>query len=382
MKSKIIIPFFLGLILTTFSFGETVTMHNPTDQPYMEVPVIVDLPENFQADPGSDYLLMGNEIIPAQLDDLDLDGKKDALVTVCSLGSGETVEYTLQKNSFNIVWPDRAHAGMYLKGIEGPGWESDRLAFRLYWDQRNATDIFGKKKPALGLQQYARPDVNYHYETPWGMDILKVGSALGAGGFGIWLDGKVQKVTETERDYKVIADGPVRSIIDLYYKNWVAGSRKFDLLARISMIAGQKYCTIELWLAPLDGKPLPEFVTGVVKHEETVLVSDRNAGYLGRWGLQALDPGEKPRGSHLGLGVVVDPENIVEFGEDAVNSYVRLRGENKAHPLKKDSVPAGYIRYHAHASWINEPGGADSTETYKNMLENMTKINVITSIRE
>ncbi len=43
--------------------------------------------------------------------------------------------------------------------FEGPGWESDKIAYRLYLDWRNAIDIFGKKtsEPVLqnvGLEQF------------------------------------------------------------------------------------------------------------------------------------------------------------------------------------------------------------------------------------
>ena len=36
---------------------------------------------------------------------------------------------------------------------EGPGWESNKIGYRLYLDWRNAIDIFGKKTEAMVLQQ-------------------------------------------------------------------------------------------------------------------------------------------------------------------------------------------------------------------------------------
>ncbi len=40
-------------------------------------------------------------------------------------------------------------------------WESDRIAYRLYWNDDTAIDVFAKRKPALSLRDYARPEVNY-----------------------------------------------------------------------------------------------------------------------------------------------------------------------------------------------------------------------------
>ena len=360
--------------LAISSCAVSVTVTNPTKQAWVEAPVVIPWTDEIAALGAKDLVLRGTEIHPIQVDDLDGDGKPDELVFLVSIAPEVSKEYTIEKNQYNFDSPSRAFTGMYVKGFEGPGWESDRLAFRLYWDERNAMDVFCKRKPVLGLAEYAKPEVNYHTETPWGMDVLKVGQALGAGGFGIWVDGAVQKVSKTDRDYKVVVNGPLRAIIDLQYTNWVVGERKFDLLVRMSMIAGQKWSTAELWLTPQDKEPAPEFVTGVVKHDETTLLQSREYGFVGRWGLQALGPGEVPKGSHLGLGVVVNPQHIVSIGEDDVNSYIRFKGVTP--PKSGASQPSNTIYgcYKSHASWIHEPGGATSPESYEAMLLDLARL--------
>ncbi len=354
------------------SFAElSIEISNPTKRAWVEAPVVVAWNEQLNTLGSTDLVLYGSELLPVQVDDLDGDRKPDEIVFLVNLRPGETKTYTVKKNTFGFEPPPRAHAGMYLKGIEGAGWESDRLAFRIYWDERNATDIYCKRTPVLGLEQYARPEVNYHVETPWGMDVLKVGPALGVGGFGVWLDDKVQKVVKTDRDFKVIVNGPIRAVVDLIYTNWSVGSRKFNLNVRISMIAGQRWSETELRLVPLDDGAYPEFVTGVVIHDETTLIQDKAAGILGRWGLQALAPGEKPKGSNLGFGVVVCPADIVEFGDDGINSFVRLKGKMESTSEQSEARQPMYVQYKSHASWVNEPGGADSTQAYETMLRDL-----------
>src|SRR5690606_24347117 len=70
---------------------------------------------------------------------------------------------------------------------EGPGRESDKVAYRFYLDWRNGFDIFGKKIPDMVLQNVGQDGYqSYHEPADWGMDLLKVGKSLGAGGYGFW----------------------------------------------------------------------------------------------------------------------------------------------------------------------------------------------------
>jgi hypothetical protein len=139
---------------------------------------------------------------------------------------------------------------------------------------------------------------------------------------------------------------------------------------------------VELFLTPLDEGAVPEFVTGVVKHEETSLIQDKESGIMGRWGLQALGPGETPKGSQLGFGIVVNPERIIAFGEDDSNNYVRLKGDMPPAEKKSEGKNTLYTRYKIHASWIQEEGGARSVEEYHAMLSNLAKLNPEITVSE
>lgn len=356
------------LLLVINCFAITITVHNPSNKTLKEAPVVIPWNADMEK-----YLMLTceDEVLPIQSDDLDNDKRIDEAVVIVHLNAGETKKYSLKDTRDKNNPTKRTHTGMYIKGFEGPGWESDLIAYRLYWDERNAIDIFGKRKPCLGLTHYATPGVNYHQETPCGMDILKVGKSLGMGSFGIWINNKIEPVAKADRDYSIIADGTYRSIIDLKYKNWIVGERKFNLTARISIFAGQRWACIELWLEPLDNQTAPEFVTGIVKHDETVLIQDKAAGIIGRWGLQALAPDEKPKGSNLGMGIITDSSKIVEFGEDEFNSYMRLRGVKN--PVQKSPAPenALYVKYFIHASWAEEEDGAKSAKDYETMLRDV-----------
>ncbi|MBN1901441.1 DUF4861 family protein [Candidatus Sumerlaeota bacterium] len=366
--------FFVFTLTTPGALAVSVTVTNPTEEAWKEAPVVIPFSSELASLGTLDLVLKNSDTHPIQVDDLNQDGKPDELVFLATVGAKESKKYVFSENTDGVYSPFRSHAGLYHKGIEGVGWESDLIAYRLYWDERNAVDIYGKKKPVLGLKQYAKPEVNYHQDTPWGMDVLKVGPSLGAGGFGVWVGDKIHKVSKVERSCEVIVDGPIRSVMDLKYTNWIVDTRRLALTARITMTAGQKWAEIELFLSSLDEKPVPELVVGVVKHEETSLIEDKVNGFLGRWGLQALGPGEKPKGSHLGFGVLVKPSQVVAFGEDAYNSYIRLKGEQVPAGKFTENEKAVYASYRIHASWIQEPGGAKTAEEYRAMLSSVAKL--------
>ncbi len=364
----------VGLVLPAVAAepSVTITVSNPTQDNWPEAPVVVRWTQDLASawESGCRYLSDGRPVV-FQRDDLDGDGKIDEMVFLAALKPGETRRYVLGKDGAEVKVAPRAHALMSLKGFDGPGWESDVIAYRIYWNADNAMDIFGKTRPILSLDGWATPGVPHAIENEYGLDVLKVGRALGVGGFGGWIDGRIQKVSNVMKTHHIRTDGPLRAVVDLEYVYWQPGpfadlSRQaitsnkaphYDLQVQMSIFAGQKWGEADIRIQPLTGSPMPEIATGVPKHEETTLIQDKASGILGRWGLQALGDKEVPKSGNLGLGVVVDPTSIVAFGEDDFNTYVRLKPEN------------GRVRYRYHGSWFKEPGAARSTKDYEEMLK-------------
>jgi len=364
---------------STETDARTVRVSNLTASGWKEAPAVVadrGVVEAF----GVNAALVGDDAMwPVQVVDLDGNGTGDEAWFLADLAAGEAKELRVAEVATFAPLEPRAHTGMYLKGFEGPGWESDALAFRIYWDARNATDIFCKRAPVLGLKHYATPGTNYHQDTPWGMDVLKVGTALGIGGFGVWQDGKVEKVADATRDFKVVADGPLCAVADLIYTDWKVGARTYDLTVRMRMVAGQRFCESEMWLVPKDGGAIPDLVAGIVKHPDTTLVRDDKAGILGRFGVQALGPGEALHSAKLGLGIAFDPDDLAAIGEDDVNTFVRLRPERTEPPVGM-AGNGGRAAYRINASWEHEPAGAQSAAEYEAILRGVAALRPNVSI--
>src|SRR5262249_12510859 len=184
--------------------------------------------------------------VPSQVDDLDDDGKADELAFQLDLKPHQarivTITYGDADRIFHLRsdYPHRTDA-MFAKKFEGLGWEAERAAWRIYFDPRNAIDLYGKKRSVLQLQRFATPEYDYHAESPDGRDIYRIGDAVGIGSVCAWSNGKVVKVAEVaSRKWRIVSTGPVRTIAELTYEGWKLGNRSVTLRSRITQWAGER----------------------------------------------------------------------------------------------------------------------------------------------
>ncbi|HWC16592.1 MAG TPA: DUF4861 family protein, partial [Terriglobales bacterium] len=122
--------------------------------------------------------------LPSQVDDLDGDFKPDELAFQIDLKPRQTRIVTITWGAADQIFRLRGDYepqtnAIFTKKIDGMGWESKRDSFRLYFDQRNAIDLYGKPRPTLQLERYATPGYIYHNYSPDGRDIYLVADALG-----------------------------------------------------------------------------------------------------------------------------------------------------------------------------------------------------------
>lgn len=373
------IPFSLGILslaMTTGAIAQTwvVTVPEAWAGPDTVVRLPVTSLGSAAPAPGArpQVVNAAGQLLPAQAWDGDGDGATDAIVVVTDLAPGTTTwqylgdvggwtgaprvqaELTARTGG---TWDDE---GVYRDGTgwqrvaelavpgtfpdhafylryEGPGWESEKVGYRLYLDGRNAIDIFGKQTPDLvlhtvGLDGYE----SYHAPAPWGLDVLKVGEALGLGSFGVWHDGAVQGVqTVAERRARVTADGPLVATHRLQYDGWQVAGGTANLVAQLSIVAGSRVTHVDL---QVDGA-VPNLATGMVKHPGTTVrlgPAEGRWSWVATWGPQSLGGGE------LGLAVLYPTADLLELTEDEFNHVIVLRPE------------AGLVHYAFLAAWSGE----------------------------
>ena len=206
---------------------------------------------------------INNNNTPVQFDDLDGDGQWDELVFLHDFKPKEKLTVILRSSEIKPTGSSESKAHVRHQRLlengsfgpslaadtidgkqkptdfskqkfppfltEGPAWENDRVGFRLYFDTRNGKDIWGKLKPEMVLDSVGKDSTaNYHALNDWGMDLLKVGSSLGAGALALFIpdmEGKDTLVRVGGSNmgsilYERVADGPVRAIFRMHYKNW------------------------------------------------------------------------------------------------------------------------------------------------------------------
>ena len=251
--------------------------------------------------------------------------------------------------------PDECTDHSFYIKYEGPGWESDKVGYRLYLDWRNAIDIFGKKVndmvlPQVGMDGYE----SYHEISDWGMDILKVGSSLGIGTVGYW-DGKnAERVAETDSVIcEITADEDLYSEIVIDYYGWKVADKSVDLQASLSITAGSRATHQQITC----NKNLDNLCTGIVKLEKTRVFSGDSTlawNYLATWGEQSL------AGDSLGMAVIFQQKKLQKITEDEYSYVIVLTPENKI------------VDYYFLAAWEQEPEGIKNYKDFKKYLDDYT----------
>lgn len=311
-----------------------------------------------------DAKVLQTEELPSQVDDLDGDGKGDELAFQIKLDPRQTRMVTISYGPEDLIWRLRNDYAqktnaIFSHKIEGLGWESDRIAFRLYFDARNAIDIYAKRRPTLQLGMYAAPDYVYHDESPEGRDIFKVGNAIGLGAVAAMANGKLVKVSDVkDREWKILAHGPVRSIVEVDYNGWNVNSQAVHLRSRITIWAGEQGFWNEITAG--SGNAFP-YATGLPAYEGISAIASGGSPpviTLASWGEQVIAPGatatQLMHGENLGLAILTAAPHA-KFTNDAENHLIEF-------PLQN-----GGASWYAMAAWDQE--GSDDRIGYGNERE-------------
>src|SRR5215467_12653912 len=153
-----------------------INISNPSDQPRFAEDIVVPFAglRKLSPDINAGSLMVTvqsgdpkthREIVelPSQVDDLDSDGEADELAFQIDLKPRETRAVTIEYGEPDQIYrlcseyPKRTYA-LFANKIEGLGWESSKNAWRLYFDPRNAIDLYGKRKNSIFLDIAATPE--------------------------------------------------------------------------------------------------------------------------------------------------------------------------------------------------------------------------------
>ena len=258
-----------------------ITIQNPGEHSLNEYCVVVERTKLKQRD-NTLYPVLKDQrsgkLIQSQVDDMDGDSKWDKLAFLVSLAGKEKytadIEWVLKKDHPKFPVKTNIYFGIsrerngefievnneilppkyecdtpYQYQFEGVGWENDKIGFRTYCDMRNGKDIFGKTCKDIILPEVGKED-NYHDIDDWGMDILKVGASLGIGAIAVIDEGVLFRLSDTKyHDFKVVTEGPVRSIFELGFKGWDVNEKSLSAKETITITAARDGFKnrVEIW---------------------------------------------------------------------------------------------------------------------------------------
>jgi len=293
---------------------------------------------------------MEGDTIPTQLDDINGDNNWDEL----------SFEYTLKKYEnviLNIKWvspkmypvfplrtnvrygkmispgniqelafdfrtnKDTVRGKGYPYQMDGIAWENDKMGFRHYFDGRNDRDVFGKRVSTMaldtvGIDSKGYPANTYQVPAKWGRDILNVGNSFGLGGLAMMSSDTIIQLGDIETGladnvdstyYRLIIEGPVRSVFRIEHKGWHVGNRKVNLTQDITIWGGKHY-----YQNKVKADNLPSgfnLVTGIVRNQNNKPLEKSNNKLFAS--MMTHDKQTTDPQTFMGMALIISNSNLI-----------------------------------------------------------------------
>jgi hypothetical protein len=283
-----------------------------------------------------------NNPVITQLDDLNKDGKWDEACFLYSFQPKQKIVFTISNNNSDTATAlahvrlrkkindttfgsniaketmplhnqptdfDKQPLPLYL--TEGPAWENDKIAFRLYFDTRNGKDIFGKTEPALVMDTIgANLNNRYHVLSHWGMDILHAGNSLGAGSLAFKIKNSDSIIrlggNNVSSDvYEQLADGPLRAVFKITYQ-FKLKDKPVTVTEETSIWGGQYF-----YQSKITTSGLPADVNLEIGMADFY---DNNAAHFSNNGSTVLYSYGRQSENHdnLGMAIIIPAKNFID----------------------------------------------------------------------
>lgn len=334
-------------------------------------------------------LVNGNEV-PSQCDDTNADNIPDELSFLLSLRKNQPYTVRIQATDNKPHYPALVWAEMYRKGKiggeyrqhtaegktygikpvnqqtffpadksfrlmhhHGVAFESELMAYRIYFDTRQTVDVYAKRHPQLELQQSLWYPNDSLLALGYGDDVLKVANSIGVGSVRPLRGNKLQKIEPfTSRTQRIIANGPVRTIVEVEVNGWQPRPGSLDTITmrlRYTLFAHRRDALCEVFLSDT----LSSLVTGVQR------VGAGEYRYLdyavASWGTDwpVNDTVKYPKET-VGLAVCVPQEYYRQPVVNPQNALIQFQPVPRPHffltvvSLKEDNPPAASSRQFWH----------------------------------
>lgn len=335
-----------------------VIVENPWNAEKVDEPVVIDLSSlgaGFTV--KSATVFDGTNEIPSQLDDMNGDTRADELAFVINLpASGKkTLNVILSSLKSDKTYPARVYAEMlfrtskknkYAKGYaiyadgasdtynvqhhHGAAFESELVAYRIYFNEKQTTDLYGKFHKGLELEESQFYPTDEQLKRGFGDDVIKVNSSCGAGTLRGW-DGTQSTFIKpvAVRGQRILASGPVRTIVDAEVKGWQYQNKELNMINRYTLYAGHRDAQVDvLFDAPLDKEVFCTGVQNITGHAD--MFSDHN-GLVASWGTDwPVNDTVKYKKETVGLATYIPKKYVVKETSDKENFLYTISAPGKS----------------------------------------------------
>ncbi len=341
-----------------------VTVNNALKRDYKDMPVTIKI-NDFKADfrVRSAVVKLNGEEIPSQLDDFDGDGHNDELALVLDMKgkSSAKLDVTLCNLPSEKKYKSRVYGDMILNDknkriptittlsapgtkitrpyydavfLHGPVFESELVGYRIYFDNRQSLDLYGKIKQRIELPTTRFHTTDAQLAEGYGADVLWAGKTVSLGSFRGWDADKKEPLyvdSVKTRQESLRAAGPVRTIIEVKDYDWLYDNHFLTMTQYYTLWAGHRDVKVEVHFE--DKLTNETFCTGVQKLETDISgFLDGKKGIAGSWGTNQPEKGKKIFET-VGLGIYVPTYYIKDSREDGGNYLFNIGndGDNEIH---------------------------------------------------
>lgn len=297
--------------------------------------------------------------------------------------------FTVEKTAATVPpFPAQTYARFVAERLDDFAWENDKLAHRTYGPalaapasagsnkevlQTSGLDIWFKRVPYPIVDRwYNIGHDHYHVDEGEGIDMYNVGTTRGAGGTGIW-HGQQLFVGTNYSTWRLLANGPVRTVFELQYDSWDAAGTQVSEVKRFTVDAGQYFDTIDSTFSFSGPRTLTAAV-GLNKHpsdkgeEVKVAFSENPAdGTLVQWVSQ------RSLGD-FGVALIMPPAEGSAYAADERNALV-TRTVQSGQPL----------RYYVGAAWTRRSPYTSQAQWQRHVAEAAARLRApltITTVAE
>jgi hypothetical protein len=364
----------------------SVNVENPMKSARTDQPVVISLSDYGQV--RSALVTCNGQEIPCQLDDINLDEQFDELCFLSDLNAKEKKTYsvTLYKEGKPRFYPARVYTEMVIRNDKvkeknkhdnfvesltargdcansynllhhhGVDFESELNGIRIYFDNRQTLDLYGKFKKRLELQATQFYTTEDQKKEGYGDDVLWVGNTFGLGAFRGW-DGQKPTMIDPvkSRTQRIISYGPLRTIVEVIDQGWQADSQqpKLNMTLRYTQYAGHRDTDVDV-LFNCDASSY-RFSTGIINVKGSTEFSDKK-GLRACWGTDYPSTDTinwKPE--TVGLAVLVPQKNIASEEPANKDNYayvVKLDGKSMAYKVVYCSANEEF-GFHSAQEWFD-----------------------------